>query len=162
MSTINRTLTLGKLTELSGDDLRWLVHHAKAEQVRRRVAHILERQHKQWAFTGLANFMAGVTWALACRATLRASKEHPPIGKGLASGEMWYPWEMVYAVRHEVAQRGWSPIGAKSAGDVVVKLLTESQRKDTSKTPAAVTFHIPFAQGHMAMYRNELTDEFGL
>lgn len=84
---------------------------------------------KEWkvgGYRGLANFMAGVTWAMACRESLRRSKGHsPPGGQRPQSGQMWLPAEMLYAVRHQVKDRGWHPITSANAQVVLNNLKAE-------------------------------------
>lgn len=56
-------------------------------------------------FAGLANAMAGVAWALACRNALREWKGHRPLGGTRpASGEMWLPWELMKARAYALAK----------------------------------------------------------
>ena len=96
----------------------------------------------------MANFMAGVTWALACRAALRESKGHTPVGgKRPQSGEMWLPRELLTAVRHQVKDRGWHPITAESWSKVRDNLIAEARppRAD-SEGLSCTRFVIPFAR----------------
>lgn len=110
---------------------------------------------KEWkleGFRGLANFMAGVTWAVACRAALRESKGHTPVGgKRAQSGEMWLPRELLTAVRHQVKDRGWHPITAPSAEAVLNELAAEDRARqplpaDYAERFNAVRFVIPFSK----------------
>lgn len=158
--SINKTLTLDKLTELSGDDLRWLIISATAEREYRKLVHLTRKRFEREGWQGLCNFMAGVTWAMACRASLRESKGHNPVGKGLASGEMWFPWEMLYAARHEAKMRGWSPLSQQQASAVVTKLLTEAQRKTPPKEAIAVQFQVRMAEGGANVIRPSLAYDF--
>lgn len=141
---------LHKLRRIAGRELETRHHIAEALNKRRAEG-----------FRSLANFMAGVTWALACRAALRESKGHDPVhGKRPQSGEMWLPRELLYAVRHQVKQRGWHPITAATWTTVKDELLAEAahaERKrhaERASFPAAPyqpveaqTFRIPFAAG---------------
>jgi hypothetical protein len=135
---------LHKLKKLANRELgaRW---QAK-EALNKRVA---------GGFGAMANFMAGVTWALACRAALRQSKEHAGFGKRPQSGEMWLPRELLFAVRSQVRGRGWHPITAKDWPTVQAGLAQEQrgfhhQLDDGEFSPtgrmSAVKFVIPFAR----------------
>lgn len=96
-----------------------------------------DRRRLGAAMTGMANVMAGVTWALACRQSLRRSKGHTPdTGKRPQSGEMWLPRELLYAVRHEVKDRQWSPLTQPSAQATMQWLANERPEP----APDAVTF----------------------
>lgn len=96
---------------LDDRQLQKLVSTARREQRRRYLAAEALKERVGGAMQGMANVMAGVTWALLCRASLRASKGHLPVGgKRAASGEMWLPRELLTAVRHQVKERGWHPI----------------------------------------------------
>lgn len=102
------------------------------------------------AFQGMANFMAGVTWALACRASLRESKGHLPAG-GVRpqSGEMWLPRELLTAVRHQVKARGWHPITSTDWDTVRANLSAEalaaSRPPRHRDEPMAVKFAVRMA-----------------
>jgi hypothetical protein len=163
MTTVVRPKTLEKLAELSRTDLLWLARKARKELNRRFTSERVRRGAVAGAMQGLANVMAGVAWALACRDSLRRSKGHlPTYGKRPASGEMWLPWELMYALRHEVKERQWSPLGAKTAQDVLRWLAVEHGRKIGRANPAfregpggieAVTaFRVPFASETAALH----------
>lgn len=118
----------------------------------------LEARHQadkalyEWKLNGyraMANFMAGVTWALACRWSLRDSKDHHPFaGVRPQSGEMWLPRELLTAVRHQVKARGWHPITSVTAADVLNNLAAEASRHpvraDSSLT--CVQFVVPMVR----------------
>lgn len=95
----------------------------------------------------MANFMAGVTWALACRAALRASKGHTPVGgERPQSGEMWLPYELLYAVRHQVKERGWHPITTEDWTMFRAHMLGEmAPRRDPGGDFGAVQFAVRMA-----------------
>lgn len=109
---------------------------------------------KKWkagGYRGLSNFMAGVTWAMACRQSLRQSKGHaPPGGQRAQSGQMWLPAELLYAVRHQVKDRGWHPITATSARVVLDNLQAEESAARVAAhhgdSLRAVKFVIPYAR----------------
>lgn len=104
---------------------------------------------------GMANVMAGVTWALACRQALRESKGHEPVGgKRPASGEMWLPRELLYAVRHQVKARGWHPITALNWGVVKANLEAEA-RPATPKTIDVFGEEVTVAKFVVPMVRGE-------
>lgn len=114
------TKELHKLSKLcrKEKELRW--QEAKADQAR--VA---------GGYRAMANFMAAVTWAMACRTALRASKGHEPIfGKRPQSGEMWLPREILTAVRHQTRERGWHPITVETAGRVITELVGVARSKE--------------------------------
>lgn len=98
-------------------------------------------------FEAMANFMAGVTWALACRTALRESKGHTPVGgKRPQSGEMWLPRELLYAVRHQVKDRGWHPITTTDWPTFRAHLLGEmAPRRDVDGPFSEVQFAVRMA-----------------
>lgn len=115
----------------------------------RYVARVAERRRQGEGYRGLANFMAGVTWALACRATLRYSKDHPGYGKRPASGEMWLPRELLTAVRSQVKAAGWHPITAESAQVVLHNLANRNNRElgiDSALPVTRTSIDTPFGE----------------
>lgn len=99
---------------------------------------------------GMANVMAGVTWALACRQALRESKGHEPVGgKRPASGEMWLPRELLYAVRHQVKARGWHPITALNWDVVRANLAAEARA--ASRPPVSESIHAELDGSRMSV-----------
>lgn len=127
--SINRTKTSERILDLETRDLHWLVKHARKEIHARWQDRELLKQRVGAAMTGMANAMAGVTWALACRDSLRRSKGHTPTGgRRPQSGEMWLPREQLTALRAEIKERRWSPLGAESWVKVRDWLVVESQR----------------------------------
>ncbi len=97
------------------------------------------RRHNRWLLkeraaggsVAMSNFMAGVTWALSCRAALRTWAGHsPPGGKRPQHGAPWLPWEMLACVRSQVKERGWHPIAAKTWADARGHLQAEMSRRD--------------------------------
>lgn len=114
---------------ISDRDLGKLARLIAKERLTRRVEHLERRRKQDHAMTGMANFMAGVTWALACRASLRYSKGHQGYGKRPASGEMWLPRELLIAVRHQVKTAGWHPITSESAAVVLENLRNRNNRE---------------------------------
>jgi hypothetical protein len=118
------------LAALDKKDVHKLLKLTRAELALRWEEQQAEVAWVRAGFTGLANFMAGVTWALACRQTLRRSKGHTPdTGKRPQSGEMWLPREMLYAVRHEVKDRRWSPLSQPDARGCLEWLKAEATRR---------------------------------
>lgn len=143
---VDRRKTLQRLPNLDAKDLHWLIRKARRELKTRWEEQAQLRDRVGGAMTGMANVMAGVTWALACRQSLRRSKEHSPdVGKRPASGEMWLPHELLYALRHEVKERQWSPLGAKTAQDVLSWLNTEATRHTGPRPTGAVAFRVRMA-----------------
>lgn len=110
---------------LAKQDIQKMLRLGRAELKARHETLRLENQRAAEGYRGLANFMAGVTWALACRQALRESKDHPGFGKRPAAGDMWLPRELLLAVRAQVKERGWHPITAASWGTVRERLLAE-------------------------------------
>lgn len=155
MTTVNRELTRRKVKELSRKDLHWMKKQLAKELHARYELDKAWKADVAWAMAGMANVMAGVTWALACRETLRKSKGHTPAGgKRPQSGEMWLPREILIALRAEVKERGWCPLGVAEWQDVKRWLYVEGQRYigdakraelEKSGNFGAVTFRIPFA-----------------
>lgn len=144
---IVRDKTLRKLAELSRTDLLWLARKARRELNRRFTSERAHREDLDGALHGMANVMAGVTWALACRQSLRRSKDHSPdTGKRPASGEMWLPYELLTALRHEIKERRWSPLGARCWADVQSWLTVEAGRKPEPVGPMAVAFRVRMAR----------------
>lgn len=120
---IQRSATREKLANLGRKDLLWLKKQVRRELKFRWQTGQAALAWKRHGWIGLANFMAGVTWAMACRQSLRRSKGHAPdTGVRPQSGEMWMPRELLYALRHEVKERGWSPLAASCWSDVHSRL----------------------------------------
>lgn len=146
---------------LSRHDVVRLVRLGRQELKDRYVVQKLLERAAAEGYRGLANFMAGVTWALACRAALRKSKGHEGFGKRPAAGDMWLPRELLYAVRHQVKELGWHPITAETWTTVQANLLSQAstarhsadraeRRQRVGDTFAGmvkeVRFKIPFAR----------------
>lgn len=135
------------VTKLEGVDskhLHKLNKAVKKELARRWAVRQLEAVERRHGFAGLDNFMAGVTHALACRAALRESKEHPPIGKRPASGEMWLPREMLFAVRDQVKRRGWHPLTC-TANETLGHLRGE--------VPGPALYELPIGEFNVAEFK---------
>ena len=98
------------------------------------------------ACKAMANFMAGVTWALAARESLRKSKGHTPAG-GVRpqSGQMWTLREIITAVRSQVKERGWHPITAESWEVVRNSLQAEARGVREPDSMSAVQFGVRMA-----------------
>lgn len=152
MSTIIKDLTLEQLAAIPNKDLHWLIKNARRELVRRHREAEASYKARQEGFRGLKNFMSGVTWALACRASLRKSKGHTGFGKRPASGAPWMPWEILYAAREEVKEKHWSPLTQQSADEVLVRLNVQANRKPEPEGDFEVRFIIPFAQGGVNLH----------
>lgn len=159
MSTIIKDRTLEQLAAISNKDLHWLLKNARRELVRRHREAEASYKARQEGFQGLKNFMAGVTWALACRASLRKSKGHTGFGKRPASGAPWMPWEILYAAREEVKEKHWSPLTQQSADAVLVRLNVQANRKPEPTGDYAVSFKIPFAKEY-AQVNIDVSDGF--
>jgi hypothetical protein len=165
------SITKRLITLLSTKSLHRVMKEARRELAARHVARLALKEQLSGGFSAMANFMAGVTWAMACRAALRESKEHPPIGKKPAAGHMWLPWELLYAVRHQVKDRGWHPITSKSWSVVRDELAAEARhaavrrKAELNAMPGqlahfhAQTFRIPFARQEVRMLM-DLDDQF--
>lgn len=133
-------------SSISDRDLGKMARLIAKERTSRYLERINERQRAILGFMGLANFMAGVTWALACRASLRHSKEHRGYGKRPASGEMWLPRELLYAVRHQVKDAGWHPITSETAAVVLENLRNRNNRElgiDSALPVTRTSIHEP-------------------
>jgi hypothetical protein len=114
------------ISAMSTRDVHKLVRLARRELSARHQEAEAYTERVVGARLAMANFMAGVTWALACRTALRESKGHDPVGgKRPAAGDMWLPREMLTAVRHQVKDRGWHPLSARSATEVIDNLKSE-------------------------------------
>lgn len=128
--TIVRDKTLSAIRQLSRKDLHWLKKQVKKELAARYLDDRAFEEEYAAGMAGMSNVMAGVAWALACRDSLRRSKGHTPTyGKQPASGEMWLPRELLIALRAEIKERRWSPLGALNANDVLNHLAAESKRR---------------------------------
>lgn len=107
------------------------------------------------ALQPFCNFMAGVTWAMACRSALRQSKHHTPHGgKRPASGEMWTPREIMKARGLHLARYEWDPLTAKDWDEVrrnLVATAAKARREAELKGPVIVTFRVPYAGEHAAV-----------
>lgn len=161
MNKILRDRTKPMFAVIETCDLHWFVKQAKKEIHARWEDRRAFSERLAGAFAGMANVMAGVTWALACRDSLRRSKGHVPTGgKRPASGEMWLPREILTALRAEIKERRWSPLGAEHWGNVSAWLKVESQRhigtakraEAEAKGMAVAQFKIPFAQGNCSLF----------
>lgn len=142
--TMQRDATKERLAALGRKDLLWLKKQLRRELHRRWVDGRADAVRKRHGWIGLANFMAGVTWALACRDALRRSKGHLPTwGKRPQSGEMWLPKEMLTALRADIKDRGWSPLAAGCWSDVHSRLT--HVRGAESDEPFAVQFAVRMA-----------------
>ncbi len=127
--SINWQKTEAALCLLQKKDLHRLIRLTRRELTERWQETEALKERVAGGYRAMANFMAGVTWALACRVALRESKGHqPPGGKRPQSGEMWLPRELLYAVRHQVKARGWHPVTAESASTVLRNLGAECGR----------------------------------
>ncbi len=139
----------GTIPYMKNRQLHKLVRMARRELEFRHAGREAFKEQLSGGFSAMANFMAGVTWALACRAALRESKGHTPVGgKRPQSGEMWLPRELLTAVRHQVKDRGWHPITTKDWGTVRAGLEAEAAaRAPMPQDYAEVRFAIQFARG---------------
>lgn len=111
------------------------------------------RERLSWGWLGFANFMAGVTWALACRKALRESKNHTPSwGVRPASGEMWLPKEIMRARGLHLARREWDPLCAQdwyTVRDNLAADFRQAQREAErlKDPPEVVKFIVPLVEG---------------
>lgn len=106
------------------------------------------------------NFMAGVTWATACRAALRESKRHAPTG-GIrpASGECWTPREILKARGMHLARHEWDPLCAESWDQVKAEMLLEArleryreeERAARGNRPGQVQFQVPLMEDNVTV-----------
>lgn len=85
-----------QLDKMNQDEFEHLQKWVAREAHRRELVAKQKLLHDDAAYTGLSNFLAGCTQALACRAALRWAQGHRPFshdGKGsgshTTSGEMW-------------------------------------------------------------------------
>lgn len=148
------------LARFTDKQLRLAIKKARQELARRNAEKWALKGRVGAGMAGMANFMAGVTWALACRQSLRRSKEHTPdTGKRPASGEMWLPKELLYAARHEVKERQWTPLTQDYASQVIHNLRVEAAKAGyTPPEVGAVAFHVKMAAPQYgAVYFNALT-----
>lgn len=104
--------TRERIPQLSTKDLRKYMKLARRELTRRYQGQLALKERMAAGFDGLVNVMRGVAWALACRASLREAHDHPRLGKGRASGEMWLPHELLKALRADIKEYGYSPLSA--------------------------------------------------
>lgn len=133
---------------MSPKQLHKVIRLTRRELAARHQAADALKERLSGGFSAMAKFMAGVTWALACRAALRESKGHDPsFGKRPAAGDMWLPRELLTAVRHQVKARGWHPITAPDWSNVQHNLMAEQARKGRppEEAFAAVQFVVPLA-----------------
>jgi hypothetical protein len=129
---LNRGIARRALPAASKSDLLWLKRRIQQELRERWQDEQALKARTLAAMQGMANVMAGVAWALACRDTLRRSKGHTPTGgKRPASGEMWLPRELLIALRAEIKERKWCPLGCASALECLNWLQVEAGRKPT-------------------------------
>lgn len=155
----------GVISNLSNRHVHKLIRLARRELTDRHQAAEALNKRAADGFRAMANFMAGVTWALACRASLRESKGHDPAyGKRPAAGDMWLPRELLTAVRHQVKARGWHPITAPDWTNVQCNLEAEQRRTARGVTPEqsfqAVQFRIPFARQEARQVINDRFDSY--
>ncbi len=151
-----RTKLREMLKALPKKELLFLKKELRKEARARWLAETEALERKKAGFEGLRNVMAGVTWALACRQSLRRSKGHEPdTGKGPQSGEMWLPREMLTALRLEVKTRTWSPLGCADWTAVHNWLRVEAQRKKPPADGGTVQFVIPFARETAVMHLSD-------
>lgn len=140
---LNKSTAARGIPTASDAELEWLLSTTRRELHKRRRQRVREAEQARWR--GLSNFLTGVTWALACRQSLRRSKGHTPdTGKTPASGEMWWPYEMLTAARAEVKERTWSPLTATCAGHVMNWLNVELHRTPP-REDVAFKFHVRMA-----------------
>lgn len=151
---------------VSDRDLNKLKKLVVQEKAARYADRLLSRRRTEDGYRAMANFMSGVTWAMACRASLRASKGHEPMfGKRPAAGNMWLPRELLTAVRHQVKELGWHPITSVSA-DVVIQNLKGQEA--SARAPKniqedrlhAVQFAVRMAAPTYAAVRSKVDDRF--
>lgn len=164
----------GMFAQLDRADVHKMLRLGRAELKQRHEDQKLEKARASEGYRGLSNFMAGVTWAMACRAALRESKGHEGVGKRPAAGDMWLPRELLYAVRHQVKKLGWHPITADNWTTVQANMLSQASSEvyeERRKLRAggmgqfvpsmeAVQFRIPFAT-QMASVRIDDRFDFG-
>jgi len=121
--------TTRNLTRLSGTDLFKLLVRVRKELTVRKVAAEALNEQLDVAYWRLANFMAGVTWALMCRVALRGWRGHYPTGGTRPqSGAPWLPWETMAAHQRALHLAGWDPIMAPSWTYVRDHLLEHMER----------------------------------
>ncbi len=143
---LNRDTARRVFPAMSKADLMWMGRQIRLELQERYEETARHRERVAAAMAGMANVMAGVTWALACRQSLRRSKDHwPDWGIRPASGEMWLPWEILTALRAEIKGRRWSPLGMRDAGSVLNWLTIERDRKPEPEGDFAVQFRVRMA-----------------
>lgn len=141
MTDIDWNKTEALLCLLPRNAVHKLIKLARRELWERHEERVRERERFAAAMNGMANVMAGVTWALACRQSLRRSKGHvPDTGVRPQSGEMWLPRELLYAVRHEVKERHWSPLSSENWDNCRGHLSAEATRRAPADESDVVSF----------------------
>lgn len=150
---VNWSKTAMCMTNLPSQELHKLVRMARRELASRWQEREAFKERLSGGYRAMANLMAGVAWAMACRQALRASKGHEPAcGKRAQSGEMWLPRELLTCVRSQVKARGWHPITAASWLEFKDRLEGE-ERLASAATRAptdaiyTVQFAVPKARG---------------
>lgn len=155
--TIDWNLTEAQMCLLPQKDLRKLIKFARRELSERNAERWALKERLPGAFQGMANVMAGVTWALACRASLRASKGHrPAAGTRPASGEMWLPAELLKACRLDVKEKGWSPLTAPYFTHFQAQF-GKNYRAPDSDEPVDVQFAVRMARGTAVRVTDSVT-----
>lgn len=151
---------------MSDKDLNRIKRLLTTEKSTRYTERLQARARTLGGYRAMANFMAGVTWAMACRASLRASKGHEPMfGKRPAAGNMWLPRELLTAVRHQVKELGWHPITSASADVVIQNLKGQAAAANAPKHIQedrlhTVQFAVRMAAPTYAMVRSKVDDRF--
>jgi hypothetical protein len=135
------------LGELTVKDLRNLRRLAGRELGRRSASADRDRARLAGGYLAMANFMAGVTSALACRNALRESKRHRPLGgTNPASGEMWMPREILKARAYMLAKYDAEPLTAADWHEVQEALEQIQRYREADLKPTAVKFVVPLVK----------------
>lgn len=105
---VNYPKTALRIKELPSKDLHKLKRLIGEELNRRHILEVANDLSLSLTMGAMANVMAGAAWAMACRAQLRWSKGHDPLGSTPVGGQMWYPWEIEEAANKKpgVVQAG--------------------------------------------------------
>lgn len=141
MTEINWPKTEATMCLLPQKDLRKLIKYARRELAERAQERWAHREALDGAMKGMANVMAGAAWAMACRASLRSSKEHAPTyGVRAASGEMWLPAEILKACRLDIKTQHWSALTAPNQGHFAQQYRALHGRPEQVSDDDAVSF----------------------
>lgn len=146
-TTVNWAKTEAGLCLLSDKVIRKLIRLARRELGERINQRWEQKQALGPAMQGMANFMAGVSWAMACRESLRRSKDHAPVfGVRPQSGEMWLPSELLRALRLDIKEKQWSALTAPNVMQFQAQYAAHRGRRPEPREGGAVQFRIPLAR----------------